>query len=119
MTTTEREQLIKNIRALPSWVCDISIDNNGEYYDHIMLRKDQVLKLLENIVVEPTEGSTEDIKEPDRACQPNWEEMYKKEAAKNEELRMRLEAMKSRLDRAWASLRTFEFIYGRKLNGIR
>lgn len=117
MTTTEREQLIKNVSALPFWNCDVSIDDSGEY--HVMLRKDQVLKLLENITIEPTEDSTEDVKDSDRCCQPNWEAMYKKETAKNEELRAINECRSRQLERAWASLRTFEFVYGRKLNGIR
>lgn len=116
MTTTEREQLIKNISALPFWKCDVSIDDSGEYY--VMLRRDQVLKLLENITIEPTEGSTEDAKEPAHASQPNWEEMYKQAAAMNSDLTMRFESQRSQLERAQASLRTFEFIYGRKLNGI-
>lgn len=116
MTTTEREQLIKNVSALPFWNCDISIDDSGEY--HVMLRKDQVLKLLENIAIEPTENSTEDVKDSDRCCQPNWEAMYKEEAAKNEDLRARNECQTRQLERAWASLRTFEFVYGRRLNGI-
>jgi len=116
MTTTEREQLIKNIYALPFWNCDVSIDDSGEYYT--MLRKDQVLALLTNITIEPTEGSTEDAKEPDRACQPNWEEMYKKSEAEVLDMRNRYDTLRNKLNCAQASLRTFEFVYGRKLDGV-
>ena len=116
MTTTEREQLIEAIwYQMPS----ITLHNRKTDNETIVVEVETLKDFIRNFQFEPTEGSTEDAKEPDRACQPNWEEMYKKEAAKNEDLRMRLEAMKIRIERAWASLRTFEFIYGRKLNGIR
>lgn len=116
MTITEREQLIKNIYALPFWNCDVSIDDSGEYYT--MLRKDQVLALLANITIEPTEGSTEDAKEPERYGCPNWELMYNTKVHEVEELQRQNELLHIQLERAWASLRTFEFVYGRRLNGI-
>lgn len=79
------------------------------YYD----LEDRITDLINKYM----EG-TEDAKEPDRACQPDWKAMYEEVAAKNEDLRMRFESQRIQLERAWASLRTFEFVYGRKLDGI-
>ena len=108
MTTTEREQLIKGIDNLERFGLQ------SEY-----VRRESVILMLQVLSVEPTENSTEDMKDSDRCCHPNWEAMYKEEAAKNEDLRARNECQTRQLERAWASLRTFEFVYGRKLDGIR
>ncbi len=108
MTTTEREQLIEAIwYQMPS----ITLHDRNTDNETIVVEVETLKDFIRNFQFEPTEGSTEDAREPDRACQPNWEEMYKEEAAKNEDQR-------SRLERAWASLRTFEFVFGRRLNGI-
>lgn len=115
MTTTEREQLIEAIwYQMPS----ITLHDRNTDNETIVVEVETLKDFIRNFQFEPTEGSTEDAREPDRACQPNWEEMYKEEAAKNEDLRMRFEDQRSRLERAWASLRTFEFVFGRRLNGI-
>lgn len=108
MTTTEREQLIEAIwYQMPS----ITLHDRNTDNETIAVEVETLKDFIRNFQFEPTKGSTEDAREPDRACQPNWEEMYKEEAAKNEDQR-------SRLERAWASLRTFEFVFGRRLNGI-
>ena len=108
MTTTEREQLIEAIwYQMPS----ITLHDRNTDNETMVVEVETLKDFIRNFQFEPTEGSTEDAREPDRACQPNWEEMYKEEAAKNEDQR-------SRLERAWASLRTFEFVFGRRLNGI-
>lgn len=108
MTTTEREQLIEAIwYQMPS----ITLHDRNTDNETIVVEVETLKDFIRNFQFEPTKGSTEDAREPDRACQPNWEEMYKEEAAKNEDQR-------SQLERAWASLRTFEFVFGRRLNGI-
>lgn len=108
MTITEREQLIEAIwYQMPS----ITLHDRNTDNETIVVEVETLKDFIRNFQFEPTKGSTEDAREPDRACQPNWEEMYKEEAAKNEDQR-------SRLERAWASLRTFEFVFGRRLNGI-
>lgn len=106
MTVKEREELVDAIN------------------DHIIERKDRDGRTVVDkntliaIIMEYNFKSDEDTKADDRSCQPNWEAMYKEVAAQNEDLRARNECQMRQLERAWASLRTFEFIYGRKLNGI-
>lgn len=115
MTTTEREQLIEAIwYQMPS----ITLHDRKTDNETIVVEVETLKDFIRNFQFEPTEGSTEDAKEPDRACQPNWEEMYKEAAAQNKDLQLRNERQMCQLERAWASLRTFEFIYGRKLDGV-
>ena len=115
MTKNDKEQLIEAIwYQMPS----IALRDMTTDKETIVVEVETLKDFIRNFQFEPTEGSTEDAKEPDRTCQPNWEEMYKEIAAQNEDLRLRNEQQMRQLERAWASLRTFEFVYGRKLNGI-
>ena len=115
MTKNDKEQLIEAIwYQMPS----ITLHDKETGNETIVVEVETLKDFIRNFQFEPTEDSTEDVKEPDRACQPNWEAMYKEAIAKNADLSMRFESQRSQLERAWASLRTFEFVYGRKLNGI-
>lgn len=115
MTKNDKEMLIEAIwYQMPS----ITLHDKNTGNETVVVEVEVLKDFIRDFHFEPIEGSTEDAKEPDRACQPDWEEMYKQEAAKNEDLRMRFETQGIWLERAWASLRTFEFVYGRKLDGI-
>lgn len=115
MTKHDKEMLIEAIwYQMPS----ITLRDKNTGNETTVVEVETLKDFIRNFQSEPTEGSTEDAKEPDRACQPDWKTMYEEVAAKNEDLRMRFESQRSQLERAWASLRTFEFVYGRKLNGI-
>lgn len=115
MTKTDKEKLIEAIlHQMPS----ITLHDKNTSNETVVVEVEVLKDFISDFQFEPTEGSTKDAKEPDRVSQPNWEGMYKEITAQNEDLRMRNERQMVQLERAWASLRTFEFVYGRKLNGI-
>ena len=115
MTKNDKEKLIEAIwYQMPS----ITLHDKNTGNETVVVEVEVLKDFIRDFQFEPTEGSTEDAKEPAHASQPNWEVMYKEVAAQNEDLRLRNERQMVQLERAWASLRTFEFVYGRKLNGI-
>lgn len=106
MTVKEREELVDAIN------------------DHIIERKDRDGRTVVDkntliaIIMEYNFKSDEDTKADDRSCQPNWEARCKELEEELRKMRMLLDSACRERDILQASLRTFEFIYGRKLNGI-
>lgn len=117
MTNNERVELIAAVNKVIAPFCITEV-HGADSKEAQLLYKDDVINLILNHIFEPTEGSTEDVKESELYGCPNWELMYNTKVREIEELQRQNELLHIQLERAWASLRTFEFVYGRKLNGI-
>lgn len=120
MTTEEKEQLIDYLRKNMKMTQEATFSpiSNDPTGIRTIVGVMDVFEAIRNFEFEPTEGSTEDTKEPECCCQPDYKAMYEKEAEQNAVLQHMNGMLERSLDRARASLRTFEFIYGRKLDGI-
>ena len=112
MTKNDKEQLIEAIwYQMPS----ITLHSKTTDNETIVVEVETLKEFIRNFQNEPTEGSTE---EKDCCAKPDYEAMYRELEAKYMDLQGCHQFVNAKLDRALASLRTFEFVYGRKLDGI-
>lgn len=115
MTKNDKEKLIEAIwYQMPS----ITLHDKNTGNETIVVEVGVLKDFIRSFECEPTEGSTEAVKEPECACEPNYKVMYEEMAEQNAVLQHMNGMLERSLDRARASLRTFEFVYGRTLDGI-